>query len=206
MITSAQSFADHTNVSRETLERLEIYVALLTKWNRKINLVSPATINDVWSRHIQDSAQLAEYFTDDVRKVYDLGSGAGFPGAVLAILMHGAGLEFVLVESDQRKSAFLRTISRDTGVNFSVVTARIEELKPDTADLITARALAPLSKLLEYSRHLCGPDGRCLFLKGASAEEEIQDALETWTFDCKRYQSKTDKKAVVLNIGDIERV
>lgn len=200
------AFASQTNVSRETLDRLETYVALLRRWNAKINLVSKQSLDDVWDRHILDSAQLWALVSPSAKNAIDLGSGGGFPGAILAIMGAHTGFEMTLVESDQRKCAFLRSVARETGADFKVKTARIEQLADADADVVTARALAPLPALLEYSHGLLATGGRCLFLKGETADREIEDALETWTFDCKRYPSKTDEKAVILSIGDIERV
>jgi 16S rRNA (guanine527-N7)-methyltransferase len=196
------------NVSRETLGRMKAYADLLRRWNPKINLVSKNTLADLWTRHIADSAQLFDLRPEKSRRWVDLGSGGGFPGAVVAILAKDAAPEMsvTLVESDQRKAAFLRAVSRETGVKFDVIAKRIEELEPLSADVLSARALAPLSALLGYARVHMDKAGVALFPKGANAEQELRTALETWRFDCQTYKSQTDEDAVVLKIGDIERV
>lgn len=208
MSKSAAEFRNETNVSRETFENLKSYEAVLRKWNPRINLVSPSSLDNLWSRHMMDSAQVFRYLPESAKNCVDLGSGAGFPGIVLAIMAAGRGSEvnFTLIEADQRKAAFLRTVSRETMVPFCVISDRIERVQPKNADVLTARALAPLSSLLDLaSRHLA-VQGRCFFLKGASASREIEEALETWRFDCKTYASQTADDAVILDIGAIERV
>ncbi|NNE78797.1 MAG: 16S rRNA (guanine(527)-N(7))-methyltransferase RsmG [Silicimonas sp.] len=195
-------FLANANVSRETLARLESYARQLTIWNKRINLVSPKSLDDLWQRHFLDSLQLLRVAPPWATWV-DLGSGGGFPGAVVAIA--NPDRQVTLMESDARKCAFLRTIARET-TGFQVVNERIEDAEPQSADVVSARALAPLDKLLTYaSRHL-DPNGRAVFLKGRKAREEIEVALENWRFDCETFPSETDEEAVILSIGDIERV
>lgn len=194
-----QSCAD---VSRETMDRLEVYADLLIRWTKKINLVSPSTLTNLWQRHFLDSAQLLP-FVDD-KKWLDVGSGGGFPGAVLAIMSPKAS--FTLVESDQRKATFLRTVSRETGADFQVLSERIEAIEPENADRMTARALAPLPDLLKIAERHLHANGRAFFLKGANVQHEINQALDHWTFDCETYPSKTNEDSVILSIGNIKRV
>ena len=198
----------HVDVSRETIQRLETYVSLLRKWNPKINLVSASSLQNTWTRHISDSAQILRIAPAKARTWADLGSGGGFPGAVVGIIAAELRpqLSMILVEADQRKSAFLRTVSRETGVPMEVVTQRIERLDPLTVDVISARALAPLPSLLRYAEWHLAPGGTVIFLKGAGAMQEVEKALETWRFDCESLPSQTDKDAVILKIGGIERV
>ena len=208
MISDRDDLLQQLNVSRETEERLDTYVALLRKWTKRINLVSPKTVDDIWTRHIADSAQLLSFKPADASKWADLGSGGGFPGAVVAILSSEAhpNLDVSLVEADQRKAAFLRSVSRQTGVDFAVIAERIEDVGPIGADVVSARALAPLSQLLGYvDRHLKA-GGTALLPKGAGWRQENASALEKWRFDCKNYPSKTDADAVILEIGEIKRV
>lgn len=176
-----------TAVSRETLGRLERYAALLAKWTRAINLIGPATLPDLWRRHFLDSAQLLRYLPPTPegrpRVIADLGSGAGFPGLVLAIL--GAG-EIHLVESDRRKAQFLREVSRETAAGARVHEGRIEELSPLCADCITARALAPLDRLVDYALPHLAPAGVLLFLKGAEAAAELTAARARWSMPERR--------------------
>ena len=200
-------FQSRTHVSRETLERLEVYASLVERWTKRINLISPNTLSDLWTRHFLDSAQLLKAAPKSARSWVDLGSGAGFPGAVVAILTADApGPKVTLVESDQRKAAFLRAVSRETGVGFSVICRRIEDIDPLRADIVSARALAPLDKLLGYAERHLAPGGRALFPKGQKAGQEVAEALEHWRFDCESHPSETDPEAVILSIGDIERV
>lgn len=194
-------------VSRETLERFEIYERLLLKWNSKINLVASSTLNKIWTRHFEDSAQLVRISKPSDQWV-DLGSGAGFPGMAVAILLaelHPA-TKVVLVESDQRKSSFLRAVKRETGVKTEVLVSRIEALPPLNTDIVSARALAPLAKLLEYAKIHLSSEGHALFPKGATSEKEIEEALVHWEFDCERYKSSTVSNSVILKIGGIKRV
>lgn len=199
-------FAARMAVSRETLARLEHYAALLAKWNRAINLVGPDSLPDLWRRHILDSAQLADYLppapAGRPRRIADLGSGAGFPGLVLAIL--GCG-ELHLVESDQRKAQFLRTVSRETGAGATVHSRRIEDLSPLSADCVTARALAPLGRLLDYALPHLAPGGVALFLKGQGAEDELTDAGRTWTMTVERWPSITDPRGRILRLSGLAR-
>ncbi|MDA8585847.1 16S rRNA (guanine(527)-N(7))-methyltransferase RsmG [Rhodobacteraceae bacterium] len=201
-MTGKGAFRDRANVSRETFEQLEIYADLLAVWNRRINLVSSKTLDQLWVRHFLDSAQLFQLSKGAGRWV-DLGSGGGFPGAVVAI-MAGASVETVLIEADQRKATFLRAVARET-TGFKVISSRIEDAVPQNADVVSARALAPLPQLLEYvDRHL-GRDGVAILPKGQKAQSEISKALEHWRFDCETYPSETDSNSVILIIGDIKR-
>jgi 16S rRNA (guanine527-N7)-methyltransferase len=196
------------NVSRETQERLEIYAALLQKWSPKINLVASGSLPNLWERHFLDSAQVLERIDAVDGTWFDLGSGGGFPGLVCAILAKEAGskLQFTLVESDQRKAAFLRTVSRETGVKVEVLALRIEQLPAEPVTILSARALAPLPKLLQLSKHLIGPSTVALFQKGAQHKCEVNDALDTWRFDLRTEQSRTDPLGVVLELRDIHHV
>jgi len=196
------------DVSRETRARLEIFSGLLAKWNPKINLVSTTTIEDAWSRHFLDSAQVFGLASDNAGTWVDLGTGGGFPGLVIAILAMEArpGLRVVCVESDQRKATFLRTVVRETGAAAEVIAERIEKVPPIGADIVSARALAPLSKLLGYAERHLAPEGEAIFLKGAGSRKEVAEALESWSFRLDTYPSKTDPDATVLRIGDIRRV
>src|SRR5262245_2955176 len=154
------------NVSRETLRRLATYAALLEKWQAKINLVGPATLPDLWRRHFLDSAQLLPLLGHPSGTLVDLGSGAGFPGLVLTIM---TDWRVHLVDSDQRKCAFLRQVALDCGVldRVTIHAKRIEQVTGIAADVVTARACAPLVELLALAAPFVGQTGRCLFLKGA---------------------------------------
>jgi 16S rRNA (guanine527-N7)-methyltransferase len=198
-------FRRETSVSRETLARLERYGALLAEWNRAINLVGRGSLDDLWRRHMLDSAQLMPLLPPAPagrrRLVVDLGSGAGFPGLVLSIL--GAGAVH-LVEADRRKAAFLREAARRTGSDAQVHDRRIEALEPLPADLVTARACAPLTKLLAYAAPFLAAGGaasRGLFLKGRRVDEELTEAAKAWNMAVQSFQSRSDSGGTILRIG-----
>jgi 16S rRNA (guanine527-N7)-methyltransferase len=191
-----------TAVPPETLARLEAYAALLVTWQARINLVGPATLGDLWRRHFLDSAQLLPLLPESTRRVVDLGSGAGFPGLVLAIL----GVPDVhLIESDQRKVAFLRTVAAATGTAVTIHARRIEAVPALQADVITARALAPLASLLDFALPLLrsqgGSTGACLFLKGQQVEPELATASARWTMTIDRLISRSDPTGVILRLS-----
>lgn len=189
--------------------RLETYVQLLQKWQKTINLVSRDSLDDLWQRHILDSAQLAELIpAGRPITILDMGSGAGFPGLVLAILASEQGRQWTvhLVESDSRKAAFLATVARETGTALKIHNKRLENLAPLMADVVTARALAPLDKLLEYATRFLAPDGKCLCLKGVGAEDELTAASKTWKMAVDRLPSRSGSTGVILRIREISRV
>ncbi len=180
---------------------LSSFAALLLEWNQKVNLISRRNPGALWQRHMLDSAQLVEALPAAPEgrplRIADLGSGGGFPGLVLAIL--GAG-EVHLVESDGRKAAFLNHVSRETGVPVTVHVERIEQLAPLRADCVTARALAPLPKLLGYvARHLV-PGGRALLLKGRAREGELTAARQQWSMAIRERPSLSDPESALLVI------
>ncbi len=196
------------NVSRETLERFELYEALVRKWNPTINLVSRSTIDHIWQRHFADSAQLLGFASDSARSWADLGSGAGFPGLVVTMLARELRprLKVTLVESDRRKAAFLTEVVRRTDLSVAVIAERAETLTPLNADIISARALAPLRTLMALAERHLKPRGTGLFLKGARSAAEVKDALETFRFTLQKFPSQTDPGAVILSVGEITRV
>lgn len=198
-----EGFAGAFSVSRETLDRLVSYVDLLERWQSRINLISPATLPDVWRRHILDSAQLFSHLPRPDALLYDIGSGAGFPGLVLAIL--GAS-RVQLIESDQRKAAFLREAARITSTSVQLHMARAEKLAPHDADVVTARACASLPELLDLAAPLLAPTGICLFLKGRAAEAELTAANKTWKMRVTKTASKTDPTGVILRLEDLNHV
>jgi len=202
MPLTAEQFAEIANVSRETLDKLRRYADLLVKWQKSINLVGGDTLNDLWRRHFLDAAQLVPLVPPDARIIMDFGSGAGFPGLVLAIMLD---LEVNLVESSGKKVAFLREAARVSGASVKLHQGRIEGLPLPKSDLITARALAPLHQLLEFSVPNLEPHGLCLFLKGARAEEELTAAMKKRSMTVERIQSATDPKGIILSIREISR-
>ncbi len=198
----AHGFAEIVPVSRETLARLEAYVELLTRWSARINLVGRDTLADLWRRHMLDSAQLLPLVPDNARSLIDLGSGAGFPGLVLAIL--GArGVE--LVEADSRKAAFLREAARISEANVAIRPCRIAAVPRHAVDVITARALAPLDQLLDLAWPFIAPATICLFPKGERAEQELTVARKRWTMAVSMQASIADPRGVVLHLSEIVR-
>ncbi|MFN3700781.1 MAG: 16S rRNA (guanine(527)-N(7))-methyltransferase RsmG [Alphaproteobacteria bacterium] len=200
-----QDFSKSLNVSRETIEHLERYRALLHKWQRAINLVSPSTLPESWQRHFVDSAQIVPLIPKGTKTVADLGSGAGFPGLVLAILR--PDLKVHLVESDARKCEFLRNVSRETLSKPHIHTARIESVYEAIApDIITARALAALPELLKLCLPwaLRNPALEMIFLKGAQAEKELEEALQLYAFSYELYPSDTDPQGKIVKISGLK--
>ena len=202
------NFAEEFDVSRETMERLQAYAALLVKWNPTINLVAKSTIADAWHRHFADSAQLWALAPQDVTKWMDIGSGAGFPGLVIGAIAaeKAPSMRVTLVESDRRKSVFLQSAAREMGITVDVITKRIELLEPQGADILSARALSSLTQLLEFAEKHRKPNGVCLFPKGARANSELTEASSCWHMAYETFPSVTDPDAVILRIGEFKRV
>ena len=197
-----EDFAAATGVSRETIERLSTYAALLVKWQARINLVSATTLDDLWRRHMFDSAQLVPLLPEGTVSLIDLCSGAGFPGLVLAIL----GIpEVHLIESDQRKCVFLAEAARVAGAKPVVHNKRIEQIEGLSAGVVTARACAPLDQLLTYAQRFLWHDGKALFLKGAAVEEEVAAARKNWQMEVERFPSTSDPMGCILRIGQVRR-
>ncbi|NIX75522.1 16S rRNA (guanine(527)-N(7))-methyltransferase RsmG [Microvirga terricola] len=205
MTTTADLLAPF-DVSRETEERLSLLASELRRWQAIKNLVGPGTLDHIWDRHIVDSLQLLD-LQPEARTWLDLGSGAGFPGLVLAIAGFERGLTVHMVESNSRKCAFLRHIARLTGVHAKVHEARIETVIPDfvgVADVVSARALASLTKLLEWTEPLLKAGTTGLFPKGREVESELTEARESWTFEAEILPSRTDSEARIVRITSIE--
>ncbi|CAN0139697.1 MAG: 16S rRNA (guanine(527)-N(7))-methyltransferase RsmG [Mameliella sp.] len=196
------------SVSRETLERLSLYLALLEKWNPSINLVARSTIREAGQRHFSDSAQIAALDQIPLGPWIDLGSGGGFPGLVVAILKaeDAPDRQITLIESDTRKATFLRTVIRETNLTTKVLAMRIEDAPAQNATTLSARALAPLPKLLDLAARHLAPTGTALLMKGENWGKEVEDAQTQWQFSCTPHTSKTNPNAVVLEIGDLVHV
>ncbi|MGE0630590.1 MAG: 16S rRNA (guanine(527)-N(7))-methyltransferase RsmG [Hyphomicrobiaceae bacterium] len=208
-IADSEAFATRFAVSRETVDRLRVYEATLRRWQSAINLVAPATLSSIWHRHFADSAQLAALMPDGARALADLGSGGGFPGLVLAIILSDKGLSrVVLVESDARKAAFLREVARLTSAPVEILSTRIENRQTQSTigavDVVTARALAPLSRLIGLAAPLFGPKTVGLFPKGREAQSEVQAARVEWSFECSLVPSVTEPAANIVVIRRLE--
>ncbi|MBL8567149.1 MAG: 16S rRNA (guanine(527)-N(7))-methyltransferase RsmG [Hyphomicrobiaceae bacterium] len=210
-IDTPADFSAAFGVSRETIQRLETYAGLLQKWQKTINLVAPRTVAEIWHRHFADSAQLWAYVPQHARTLVDLGSGAGFPGLVLAILAAGAvgagaraPLRFTLIESDTRKAAFLREAARAVGIAVDIIPHRIESEQiramVERIDCVTSRALAPLPRLLELAYPLFGPETVGVFPKGRDASAEVEAAEHTFEFRLRLEPSLTEADARIVVI------
>jgi 16S rRNA (guanine527-N7)-methyltransferase len=202
-----EEFAKATDVSRETLLRLKAYIGLLAEWNTRHNLVSRNSLGEVWQRHVWDSAQLMRFVPESANNLVDLGSGAGFPGLVLAaMLRERPGFKTVLYESIAKKCAFLIAAAERMQIQVEVRNTRMEEARPEPFDLVTARACAPLIKLLGYARPFQGVKTVNLFLKGQNVEAELTEAHISWKLNAVRHDSLTDPSGVILEIRDISHV
>lgn len=195
-------FQAETAVSRETLDLLQAYIGLLKDWNTRHNLVSEASVADVWHRHVFDSAQLAPFIPEKARTMVDLGSGAGFPGLVLAILKRQQ-LSVTLFESTGKKADFLKTVAGTLKLPVTVRQERIEAVPRKVFDVVTARALAPLPLLLSYAQQFTGKATLCLFLKGQSLDPELTEAAAHWKMNLQRTPSRTHPLGVILEIRDL---
>lgn len=197
---SPEEFQVAAGVSRETIDSISVYLNTLKAWQPRINLVGSKTLEDPWRRHILDSAQLVRHLLK-TGAIADLGSGAGFPGLVISLL---TGREVILIESDQRKAAFLREAARRTSARCQVVCDRIETIDPDglfdpdSSLTVTARACAPLGQLLEFASHLARPRTRLLFLKGQSLNDELTAAAKNWTIEYDVLPSESDPSGRIL--------
>jgi 16S rRNA (guanine527-N7)-methyltransferase len=208
-IDGPEAFAERFAVSRETIDKLLAYEVLLRQWQKTINLVAPSTLDSIWSRHFADSAQLLALASPDALRWVDLGSGAGFPGMVLAILLSERdGTRYTLIESDTRKAAFLSEVGRRTGAPVDIRPERIEKAatqsKLGAVDVITARALAPLPRLLTLAGPAFSAGTTGLFLKGREAEAELDAARERWAFDATLHPSLTDASGRIITVRALQ--
>jgi 16S rRNA (guanine527-N7)-methyltransferase len=193
--------AARVDVSRETLARLKAYADILTDWNSRHNLVAKSTLPGLWSRHIWDSAQLAALVPPESRTLADLGSGAGFPGLVLAALR--PELAVTLHEATTKKCDFLRAAAERMGLTVLVRNARMEELPRTAFDVVTARACAPLLQLLEYAHNFVGPNSVCLFLKGQNVGSELTEATRYWNMKASQTPSQTDPSGAIVTVREL---
>lgn len=195
-------FAKAFHVSRETMGRLDIYAEQIQKWSKAINLLGPIETTYLWERHIADCGQLLGHVPDHARTWLDLGSGAGLPGLVVAVAARDVfpDLGFTLVEADKRKSAFLRETSRQTETPVTVISERIEDIAPLAVDVVSARALAPLRRLLRHVARIAPDAGTLLLHKGRNLDAEIDEAVQEWEIEAERIPSRTDPEGTILKI------
>lgn len=195
------------NVSRETIENINAYEELIRKWNPSINLVAKSTLGNLRTRHIGDSLQLVTFLPTSTQCIADLGSGGGLPGVVIAIVNKekNPSALTVLVESDARKAAFLRTVSIELSLNTKIVNERIEQADAIEAEVVLARALAPLEKLLDYVNRHMRVGGIAIIPKGRRYEEEVAMAQRTWSFNLKQHNSLVDSESRILELSNLKR-
>lgn len=205
-VSSGHSIAG-VDVSRETSAALEAFEALVRRWNSAINLVSKGSLQSLHDRHIVDSAQLYSFLPAEAKRWVDLGSGGGFPGLVVAILARekSPGLEVTLVESDGRKATFLRQAAQELGLRVAVISERIEAVPALRADVLSARALAPLSALLAHAERHLRADGVAILPKGGRYAEELADARKLWDFEVDTHPSLSERGSAIFVIRNIQR-
>jgi 16S rRNA (guanine527-N7)-methyltransferase len=200
------TFAARSGVSRETLARLKLYADMLADWNARHNLVARSTLPDLWRRHVWDSAQLAPLIPAAATSLADLGSGAGFPGLVLAeLLKDRPGFRAVLHEATAKKCRFLEAVAERLRLPIVVRNARVEDATPEPFDVITARACAPLPRLLDYAHIFWGPNTVGLFHKGQNLGVELTEARKSWRISIRRYPSQSDPSGVILELQELHR-
>ena len=202
-----KNFMDTYNVSRETFEQLKAYEASLYEWQKKFNLVSNSSLLDCWNRHFLDSAQLIKYIPQNARTLFDFGSGAGFPGMVLAIILKEKTpyLKVNLVESIKKKTLYLNHVASLTDTDVNIINDRIENIKNLKADVITSRAMTSLKELLNYTYAFCKKETVCIFPKGKKYAEEISEAKKTWNFKVEIFASEQSDEGKILIVTDIKK-
>jgi 16S rRNA (guanine527-N7)-methyltransferase len=194
-------FAERAKVSQKTLGQLQAYADLLVEWSSLHNLVAKSTLPSLWERHMWDSAQLAPLVPAGATTLADLGSGAGFPGLVLAAMLPGVAV--TLSEATAKKCAFLRAAADRMGVAVTIENARMEDLPPCPYDVVTARACAPLPRLLEYAHSFTGPNSVCLFLKGQNVGSELTEAHKYWKMQVSQVASQTDPSGAIVTVREL---
>lgn len=203
-----KNFCDTYNVSRETFDKLKHYQSMLIEWQSKFNLVSSSTLDDAWNRHFLDSVQLFQYIPNQAKVLYDFGSGAGFPGMVLAIMANEKmpDLQVSLIESTTKKTLYLNAVKSKTNTNVTILNDRIENLQLPKADVITSRAMASLTELLGYAYKFCKKESVCIFPKGKKYAEELSEAHKRWKFKCRIVASTQSDEGKILIINNLSKI
>ena len=193
------------NVSRETFKKTEAFVALLTEWNKKMNLVSKNSISDVWMRHVLDSLQLIKYLPS-VQTLVDIGTGSGFPGVILALVLQEQQpqAKVVFVESIAKKTVYLKDVCQHLGLwNVEIINDRVENISVKNVDIVTARAVAALDVLLGYAFHLRAAE--MVLLKGKSYEDEVREADKHWVYDMEKSDNAYSQNGIILKISNLRK-
>lgn len=208
MTEDTLSPASSLQLTTQEIADLRRFAEIVLRWNPRINLVSKSSAADIWDRHILDSAQIFDLAPESAESWIDLGSGGGFPGMVVAVIAarRRPALAMTLVESDQRKAVFLRQAIRELGLQAVVRSQRIEQIADQRADVVSARALAALPELLALASPLLADGGTCLFAKGASRQQELDAARQSWSFSVAEVPSITDPGAAILRITEVHHV
>lgn len=196
------------NVSRETFDRLKAYEASLHEWQQKFNLVSNASLENAWERHFLDSVQLYNLIPENAKTLVDFGSGAGFPGMVLAIMAFEKTpyLKVSLIESITKKTVYLNEVKNITGINVEIINNRVENIKTNPVDVITSRAMCSLTELMTYTQKFAGPKTVCIFPKGKKYLEEVAEAHKQWQFSYQVVPSEQSEEGVILVITKISKI
>jgi 16S rRNA (guanine527-N7)-methyltransferase len=200
-----EQFAGRSGVSRETLARLKIYASMLEDWNTRHNLVSQASLPELWRRHFWDSAQVLPLIPETAKSLVDLGSGAGFPGLVLAELLRPRNPRVVLYEATTKKADFLKAVADRLALPVEVRNARIESAGTESFEVVTARAVAPLSRLLPYAQTFWAAKTVGLFLKGQNVGVELTEVRKSWRMKLETHPSQSDPSGVILEIRELHR-
>ncbi len=202
-----KNLAEKYNVSCETIEQLKTYQSLLNEWQQKFNLVSNSSLSDAWNRHFLDSLQLMQYLPNQAETLVDFGSGAGFPGMVIAIASKDRTpyLKVTLVESIKKKTLYLNEVASQTSTDVEIINGRIENIKNRKFDVITSRAMTNLSDLLKYALPFCHQKTVCIFPKGQNYAQELKEAHKQWKFKCQIQPSDFSAEGKILIITDISK-
>lgn len=203
-----KNFMQKYDVSRETFDKLQTYQNLLTEWQAKFNLVSNSSLSDAWNRHFVDSVQLFKYLPEGCENLLDFGSGAGFPGLVLAVVAAEKTpyLKVALIESITKKTLYLKEVAARLGLNVNIINDRIENIPPQKADVITSRAMTSLNGLLGYAYRFCKAETVCIFPKGKKYAEELAEAHRHWRFKCRIEASEVSDEGRILIISNLRKI
>lgn len=203
-----KNFMEKYSVSRETFDSLKAYQSLLIEWQKKFNLVSNNSLEEAWERHFIDSVQLWKFIPETARSLLDFGSGAGFPGMVLAVIAKEKTpyLKVGLIESIAKKTMYLKTVAAELCVDVEIFNDRIENIPVQKVDVITSRAMTSLNGLLDYAHRFCKPETICIFPKGKKYAEELAEAHRHWKFKCRIEPSEVSEEGRILIVSNLSKI